>query len=51
VVLTREQGKNGMLRRVLEGRGISCLELPMVQTAAGPDRDLLPKVHSTSCAA
>ena len=46
VVLTREQGKNGKLRRVLEGRGISCLELPMVETAAGPDRQRLPQVHT-----
>lgn len=44
VVLTREQGKNDKLRRVLEGRGIACLELPMVETAAGPDRDRLPQV-------
>ncbi|PSC73789.1 uroporphyrinogen-III chloroplastic isoform X1 [Micractinium conductrix] len=44
VVLTREQGKNGALRKVLEGRGISCLELPMVETVAGPDRDRLPEV-------
>ncbi len=30
--------------QVLEGRGISCLELPMVETTAGPDRDKLPQV-------
>ncbi|EFN56503.1 hypothetical protein CHLNCDRAFT_34953 [Chlorella variabilis] len=50
VVLTREQGKNGKLRRVLEGRGIACLELPMVETAAGPDRHLLPKVLAEQAA-
>lgn len=44
VVLTREQGKNDALRKVLEGRGISCLELPMVETAAGPDQARLPQV-------
>ncbi|PRW50790.1 Uroporphyrinogen-III chloroplastic isoform C [Chlorella sorokiniana] len=44
VVLTREQGKNGKLRKVLEGRGIACLELPMVETTAGPDRDRLPQI-------
>ena len=47
VVLTREQGKNGALRKVLEGRGISCLELPMVETVAGPDRDRLPEVRAS----
>ncbi|KAI3427242.1 hypothetical protein D9Q98_007177 [Chlorella vulgaris] len=44
VVLTREQGKNDALRKVLESRGISCLELPMVETAAGPDQARLPQV-------
>jgi uroporphyrinogen-III synthase len=44
VVLTREQGKNDALRKVLEARGISCLELPMVETAAGPDQARLPQV-------
>ncbi|EFN56504.1 hypothetical protein CHLNCDRAFT_144105 [Chlorella variabilis] len=46
VVLTRAQGKNGKLRRVLEGRGIACFELPMLETAAGPDRDRLPKANA-----
>lgn len=38
VVLTREQGKNGKLRKELEKRGISCLELPLIETDSGPDR-------------
>lgn len=32
-------------RQVLEARGISCLELPMVETVAGPDREQLPEVR------
>ena len=31
--------------QVLEGRGIACLELPMVETAPGPDRARLPQVR------
>ncbi|KAL4447907.1 hypothetical protein ABPG75_005126 [Micractinium tetrahymenae] len=50
VVLTREQGKNRKLRKVLEGRGITCLELPMVETAAGPDRERLPEVLRSQAA-
>ncbi|KAK9804422.1 hypothetical protein WJX72_011920 [[Myrmecia] bisecta] len=42
VVLTREKGKNGKLRAALEQQGISCLELPLIETAVGPDRHLLP---------
>ncbi len=34
-----------MNSQVLEARGISCLELPMVETAAGPDREKLPEVR------
>ena len=41
VVLTREQGKNGKLRKALEQRGIQCLEMPLVETAPGPDREQL----------
>lgn len=44
VVLTREAGKNGKLQRMLEERGVRCLEMPLVETAAGPDRDALPGV-------
>lgn len=44
VVLTREAGKNGKLMKILESRGISCIEMPLVETAAGPDADHLPEV-------
>lgn len=44
VVLTREAGKNGKLMKLLESKGISCLEMPLVETAAGPDADRLPEV-------
>ncbi|GAB4822604.1 hypothetical protein N2152v2_009650 [Parachlorella kessleri] len=47
VVLTREKGKNGKLQRELEARGISCLEMPLIETAAGPDRDRLPELLRT----
>ena len=42
VVVTRERGKNGKLTQTLQQRGISVLELPLVETAIGPDRKLLP---------
>lgn len=42
VVATREQGKNGKLIKGLERHGISCLELPLIEHAPGPDRDKLP---------
>ncbi|BDA51009.1 probable uroporphyrinogen-III synthase [Coccomyxa sp. Obi] len=42
VVVTRERGKNGKLIKTLQQRGISVLELPLVETAVGPDRMLLP---------
>ena len=42
VVLTRELGKNGKLLRTLRARGVACLELPLLETAAGPDRAALP---------
>ena len=44
MVLTREQGKNGQLMRALQQRGISVLEMPLVETMPGPDRDSLPEV-------
>lgn len=43
VVLTREKGKNGKLQKVLEARGISCLEMPLIETTAGPDRCAGPR--------
>lgn len=42
VVLTRERGKNGKLMRALLQQGISVLEMPLVETMPGPDRDQLP---------
>jgi len=44
VVLTRETGKNDKVRKLLEGKGVHCLEVPMVETVRGPDVDELPKV-------
>ncbi len=38
VVVTREAGKNGQLKSALQKQGISVLELPLVETAPGPDR-------------
>ena len=43
VVLTREAGKNGKLKKMLESRGIHCLEMPLIETAKGPDTDRLPE--------
>jgi uroporphyrinogen-III synthase len=37
-VATREQGKNGKLIKGLESHGISCIELPLIEHAPGPDR-------------
>ncbi|EIE21204.1 tetrapyrrole biosynthesis, uroporphyrinogen III synthase [Coccomyxa subellipsoidea C-169] len=42
VVVTRERGKNVKLMKSLQQRGISVLELPLVETAVGPDRSELP---------
>lgn len=44
VVLTREAGKNGDLARRLAVRSISTLELPLVETGEGPDRDELQRL-------
>lgn len=44
VLLTRERGKNGKLMAALQKRGISVLEMPLVETTPGPDRDQLPAV-------
>lgn len=43
-MLTREAGKNGKLQAMLAARGVRALELPLVETAPGPDRDALPGV-------
>ena len=42
VVVTRERGKNGKLMKALHQRGITVLELPLVETAPGPDQERLP---------
>jgi uroporphyrinogen-III synthase len=44
VLLTREVGKNGKIQNILESRGIHCLEMPLIETAKGPDTDRLPEV-------
>jgi uroporphyrinogen-III synthase len=41
VVLTREEGKNGDMRERLSVRGIEVVEMPLIETSVGPDRDLL----------
>lgn len=38
VVATREAGKNGKLVKALEQHNIACVELPLIEHAAGPDR-------------
>jgi len=38
VVVTREAGKNDKLLKALEAKGIACLEMPLIETSAGPDR-------------
>ncbi|KAI8107154.1 hypothetical protein M9434_001799 [Picochlorum sp. BPE23] len=43
VILTREKGKNDIVRDLLEVRGIQCMEVPMVETEKGPDAELLPR--------
>eukprot|EP00879_Flechtneria_rotunda_P013147 GHRR01013732.1.p1 GENE.GHRR01013732.1~~GHRR01013732.1.p1 ORF type:complete len:217 (+),score=73.66 GHRR01013732.1:737-1387(+) len=42
VAVTREQGKNGKLVKALSKHDIRCIELPLIEHAAGPDRDQLP---------
>ena len=42
VVVTRERGKNGKLMKALQQRGVTVMELPLVETAAGPDQESLP---------
>eukprot|EP00878_Enallax_costatus_P004246 GHUV01004476.1.p1 GENE.GHUV01004476.1~~GHUV01004476.1.p1 ORF type:complete len:287 (+),score=66.67 GHUV01004476.1:206-1066(+) len=42
VVVTREHGKNGKLMKALTKYNISCVELPLIEHAPGPDRDQLP---------
>ena len=42
VVVTRERGKNGKLMKALQQRGVTVLELPLVETAPGPDQERLP---------
>ncbi|CAF2049289.1 hypothetical protein HID58_035971 [Brassica napus] len=44
VVVTRESGKNKQIIKALEKRGISSLELPLIQHARGPDFDRLPSL-------
>ncbi|XP_021896451.1 uroporphyrinogen-III synthase, chloroplastic isoform X2 [Carica papaya] len=44
VVVTRERGKNGKLVEALAKHGITCLELPLIQHAQGPDLHRLSSV-------
>ena len=44
VVLTREAGKNGKLLKMLQKRGIHCLEMPLIETTEGPDTHRLPTI-------
>lgn len=44
MVVTRESGKNKQIIKALEKRGISSLELPLIQHARGPDFDRLPSL-------
>jgi uroporphyrinogen-III synthase len=38
VVLTRERGKNGRLMSELQQRGVTVLEMPLIESCDGPDR-------------
>eukprot|EP00877_Chromochloris_zofingiensis_P009438 jgi/Chrzof1/4748/Cz14g24240.t1_UROS1[v5.2] len=46
VVVTREKGKNDKLIKSLAVHNIHCVELPLIEHAPGPDRDVLPAVLS-----
>jgi uroporphyrinogen-III synthase len=47
VVLTREAGKNGKLKKRLESLGLNTLEMPLLETSPGPDKKHLPIVLAT----
>lgn len=50
VVLTREAGKNGKMQKALSQLGYHCLELPLIEHTAGPDKCVLRlqrRVHAT----
>lgn len=44
VVVTRELGKNGALMNVLKSRGVTCLEMPLIEAVDGEDLESLPEV-------
>lgn len=44
MVTTREKGKNSKLISALETHGFSCLELPLIRHADGPDLKKLPGI-------
>eukprot|EP00250_Pteridium_aquilinum_P018389 c24064_g1_i1 orf=226-1101(+) len=48
VVVTREKGKNQKLIDLLHTRGISSLELPLIEHRKGPDLERLPSVIQES---
>ena len=41
VVVTREAGKNGQLLQALKAKGVSVMEMPLVETVEGPDAPAL----------
>ena len=45
-MLTREEGKNEDMMKRLTARGVDCLEMPLIETTVGADRDALPAVIS-----
>lgn len=44
VVVTRESGKNGALMNLLKAKGVTCVELPLVEAVEGEDVGSLPSV-------
>jgi len=44
VVVTRESGKNGALMNLLKAKGVTCVELPLVEAVEGEDVASLPSV-------
>jgi len=46
VVVTRERGKNDKLIAELQQRGVNVLELPLVESTAGPDRYAALNINS-----
>ena len=47
MLLTREEGKNAAVISMLEQKGISFYELPMIETTEGPDKSKLESALKT----